>query len=234
MTALLDTLTINTPLDFAHALEAAEGWPQTADNDKVLVGWDVAEGNGFSYRNPYNTTQKEPGATYGGGAVAHYPDWATAIKGTVDALNSGGGAWYAAVRNDLASGASAAQTAHDIEASPWAGGHYGATKASGYAGGNLERIVGSPGFAPSNVAVPGAGPSTSADNPATLTVSNPISWIGDLFGGAKKDIAKIVLTGIFLSGGGALVVLGAWRSLSPDTRQSIKSTATTAATVAAA
>lgn len=49
--AALDALVINTPLDFAHALEAIEGWPQTSENDGVLVAWQQAEGLGsFAYQ----------------------------------------------------------------------------------------------------------------------------------------------------------------------------------------
>lgn len=227
MTAL-DALTVNSPIDFAHALEQAEGWPATAANDSVLVAWQQAEGlSSFDYMNPLNTTQKEAGATYGGGAVAHYPDWATALQGTIDALNSGRGQWYAAIRNDLAAGASAQQTAHDIEASPWASGHYGAT-APDYAGGNIERILGSPGWTPSNVTAPAGAPG-SPSNPAQLTVSNPFDWLQNITSGAQKGIAGIVLRGVFLAGGAVLIVLGAWRSVSPQTRQTITSTAALAA-----
>jgi hypothetical protein len=244
MTTLLDALSIKTPLDFAHALEGAEGWPQTADNDAVLVAWQQGEGApGWGYNNPFNTTQRETGD--GGAGVAgitRFTSWNQGVQGTVDALLSGRGQWYAAIRNDLANGAPAQQTAHDIEASPWAGGHYGAT-APNFAGGNLERILGSPGWTPANVPTP-AGSSTdpsgssSTTNTAQLTAKglsfNPLTWIGSLFNDAKGSIAQIVLTGIFLAAGAALIVLGAWRSVSPDTRQQIKSTATTAATVAAA
>ncbi len=224
--ALVDQL---TPLEFAHELEAGEQWPQTANNDAVLTAWMEAEGlSSFSYRNPLNTTQREPGASYGAGSVAHYPDWQTALKGTMDALASGGGQWYAAIRNDLASNAPAGQTAHDIEASPWAGGHYGAVPPA-YTGGNIERILGDPNFTPSGLSAPGAG--TTAQ--LTGIDLNPLNWWGDITSGVQKDVAKIVVTGAFLAGGITLVVLGAWRSVSPSARARIVDTGKTAATAAA-
>ncbi len=224
-----------TPLDFAHALEAGEHWPQTANNDAVLVAWMEAEGLGsFAYRNPLNTTQREPGASYGAGDVAHYPDWQTALKGTIDALASGGGRWYAAIRDDLMVSAPPGQTAHDIEASPWAGGHYGAVPPD-YRGGNIARILGNPGYSPSSATAPGA----ASDPTAVLTSSNPggilnpANWWDQITGGAKKDIAHVLVTGLFVAGGMVLVVLGAWRSVSPATRQRIVDNAQTAAGTAA-
>lgn len=241
---------INTPLDFAHALEAAEGWPQTPNNDKVLVAWQQGEGApGWGYFNPFNTTQRESGD--GGPGVAgitRFTSWAQGIQGTIDALMSGHGQWYAAIRNDLADSAPASQTAHDIEASRWAGGHYGAV-APDFAGGNLERIVGTPGWSPANVTVPlsaGAG-SSSTPTDATLLVSlNPFQAIADAIShpltsaisGAASGIGNALLSFAtkfaLVALGAALVMLGLWRSVSPGARQQVTGTLKGAGMAAAA
>ena len=58
---------------------------------------------------------------------------------------------------------------------------------------------------------------------------NPANWWGDIVGGAQGGIAKVVVTGVILAGGATLIVLGAWRSVSPNVRQSVGGAAKLAA-----
>jgi len=71
------------------------------ENVRLLDAWHACEG-GFATFNPLNTTQPEPGATnYNSVGVKNYPDQATGLKGTRDALQNGR---YDGIVSDLRAG----------------------------------------------------------------------------------------------------------------------------------
>lgn len=184
----------------------------TKDNNPAGIGVTGAAGAGHSFAS----------------LSAAFVDYANKLLGHGEA----GQEKFAA---DVSAGADPVTLLRDLEASPWAAGHYG--------GNGLENIFAAnnlgqydlPGTKPPAVAPIVTGGGSSSAGGATLTGIdlNPLNWWGDITSGARGDIAKIVITGVILSGGVGLIVLGAWRSVSPDTRKAINGTAATAAKTAA-
>lgn len=212
---------ITSPLDFAKAF-LAQYFPnvtpaQAANDEAFLVAWQQAEGNpGWGYHNPFNTTQKEAGSGSGVVGITNFPDWATGLKGTYDALMSGHGAWYASIRGDLAAGANPQQTAADLAATPWASGHYGATAAA--PGGSVGRILGSAGFNPAGVHPQNPTGSTASSSSASATLTDfpggsldPLNWASDAASSAAKPIIEwidsfAIRAALVVFGGLALLV----------------------------
>lgn len=214
--------TISTPIDFAHALEKALGVPQSANNDAFLVAWQQSEGNpGWGYHNPFNTSQTEkkdvldpskPGSSKGIAGVSIFPDWATGIKGTVDALMSGSGAWYASIRADLAKSANPIQTAADTANTPWASGHYGRTAAN--PGGTIESILQGAGFNPAGITATAYIPGTNIHVPgtgagSTLLPSNPVTGaVGTVVGDLTRWVDSIAIRAALVLFGAIAIIVG--------------------------
>lgn len=102
--------------NWQRRLLRALGAPVTEANLAFLNAWQRAEGGTARY-NPLNTTQTWAGATaYNSVGVRNYPNARAGIQATVKTLLNG---HYAAIVNGLKSGASAADLARAVEASPW-------------------------------------------------------------------------------------------------------------------
>jgi len=92
---------------------------------------------------------------------------------------------------------------------------------------SLSQLEAAAGGAPSSFAGQTGNPTSGGTQTATTTsltdpFSSIVSWL-------QTWALKLVV----VAGGGALVLVGLWRSVSPETRSSIKNTATTAAVAAA-
>jgi hypothetical protein len=115
-----------TPASFAQALLRSLRFPETTQNIKIIVGWEVAEGghwNNSAKYNPLNTTQSEPGSStfqsVGAGAtsIRIYTSWAQGLQATVTTLQNG---LYASILSMLRTGtASSAVAAQVIDSSQW-------------------------------------------------------------------------------------------------------------------
>lgn len=123
---------LSTPSGWAHALLAADGFPQTSCNFNAVREWEAREGGGFGNQASYNPLNVNPGA--GAGWPGHnaigawaFPDAQTGLRYTVATLNSG---YYAGVRAALRRGNSAQAVCDAIMASPWAASRYGGTLAA--------------------------------------------------------------------------------------------------------
>lgn len=117
---------LDTPSEWAVALLAADGLPQTSCNYNAVTAWERAEGGGFGNQAEYNPLNVNPGAGAGWpgypatGAWA-FPDAATGLRYTVATLNNGD---YGAILAALRAGDSAQAVCDAIMASPWAASHY--------------------------------------------------------------------------------------------------------------
>lgn len=121
---------IHSPSDFARALLAALGDPNTGPNVEAIDAWQAAEG-GFVHLNPLNTTQAEPGATiWNSLGVRTYPDWKTAVKATTQTLRNG---LYPGILAALKTGNNALAVAHAVGASPWGTGNFSSVLGHTYA-----------------------------------------------------------------------------------------------------
>lgn len=143
---------------------------------------------------------------------------------------------YAPTRQVWAQTQDPIAVAKSIEASPWAGGHYG--------GNGLENLISSYNLTqfddPSVQAAPGdlgAGSSSPSSGGTSATTTgfslNPKTWIDNILGGAKADVLRVVLTGAFVTTGLVLIVGGFWRAASPHIAEA-KSQAAQVAPLAAA
>lgn len=150
-----------TVLDFAHALEAALGVPQSANNDQVLVAWQRAEGNpGWGQFNPYNIAAASIGQ--GKGGTARFASWEDGVQQTANFLRHD---FYKGIVASLAADAPPAQTAHEIGVSPWAAGHYAFPQYQGGApGGSIMSNLGANGnYTPGPSSAGGATPAGATD-----------------------------------------------------------------------
>lgn len=117
---------IKNRTDFATALLGALGIPNTKNNIKNLVGWQVAEGgagpefgvkNNTDSYNPLNTTLAQPGSTPTNSAgVQAYTDWTQGLDATVATLENGD---YNSILEALDSNANWQSFATAVSKSPW-------------------------------------------------------------------------------------------------------------------
>jgi hypothetical protein len=185
----------------------------------VETGWGTS-GWWHNQHNPAGI-----GVTGKPGAGNAYPDIGTGWRDYADHLLGIGEAGQGPFVADLRQGADAPALLRDLEASPWAAGHYGGHGLeNAYAQFNLGQYD-TPGNAP-----PGAASSSSAyiAQPAGFSL-NPLDWIGSIFGDVKSGIFRVALTIAFVGGGLTLVVLGMWRSVSPQARAQLGDAAKMAA-----
>jgi hypothetical protein len=199
--AELAKLGITNPTVVARDVPALETWANHESggyNPNVLGGRN----------NPLNTTEGALGFVSQGGSQGDIKDFGTFQQG-VDAqaynLTHTQRAGYGPILDALRAGNVNALFAA-VDASSF--GTHGLTASSGIGSG------------------PGPGAPGSASNPAQLTKHhsldlNPLNWWGDITGGVKGDVAKVGVTLAVLGTGLTLIVLGAWKSVNPSTRQSI-------------
>jgi len=162
--------------------------------------------------NPLNTTEGALGFSGQGGKQGNIKDYATFQQG-VDAqaynLEHTQGAGYSQILGALRTGSTQNLFAA-VDASKF--GTHGLTTGSGVGTG------------------PGAGTSSST-TAASLTGFdfNPLNWWGDLTSGAENGVAKVGVTLAVLGMGLTLIVLGAWKSVSPNVKQTLTSAGKAAA-----
>jgi hypothetical protein len=106
-----------TSASWARALLKAGGWPVTGCNVGAVEGWQRAEGSNPDWRNPLDTTQREPGShAINHVGVQSYPSWQTGFAATLTTLRNG---YYPRVLTALAAGDDAQAVANEVAASPW-------------------------------------------------------------------------------------------------------------------
>lgn len=97
MASATTTNAIQTPSQWAHAIAAAAGWPQTPSNITFLTYWAQAEGGNFDNTAAYNvlnTSQPATGSVNyqsgtSGGGVQSYTSWNEGINATIYNLQNG-------------------------------------------------------------------------------------------------------------------------------------------------
>ena len=111
---------MTTRLQWAHALLASGGWPDTAEHLTALVAWASAENTTADW-NPLATTQREPGSTnFNGAHVQNYLSQGEGLAATVQTLRNG---YYPEVIAHLADPNSTAENiCGAVAASPWGTG----------------------------------------------------------------------------------------------------------------
>ena len=238
-------MTIASPLDWAHAVEAGLGLPPGGNDDQTLVKWAAAEGgagpefgvpNNVTNYNPINvsltsgsqgygydpgTGKFYPGATPTPGnspPIASFSDWNTGIQATVDRLQE---PFAAPILAGLKAEAPVSQTAAAVASTGWGTGNFAGLSATG-----------------TQVATPGPGGAGTAN--LTGYNLNPL----DLFGipqtaGAAAGsavwsaVGPFLVKAILVSAGLAVILLGAWKAANPGVsfRQSAESGAEGAAKI---
>jgi hypothetical protein len=220
---------ITDKLDWAHALEAADGIPSTPNTDQTLVDWAAAEGGaGPEFGVPGNVTNYNPinitltsgpkgygydpgsGAYYAGASpttgndppVASFSDWDTGIQATAARLRQ---PFAAGILADLQSNAPESSTAAAVGASGWGTGDFAGVSASGTA------------------------PATAGPGGATATQTG---IIGDLFGGATSSITAFLSKAMLVMAGVGILILAAYKAASPVAKD-VASKAAPAAELAA-
>ena len=104
---------------WAHDFLARLGMPVTAENVKLMVAWQQAEGTRAQY-NPLATTQNMAGATrFNSVGVKNFASYDDGITANIRAITNGR---YENVLAALRRGDSAIATAQAIAASPWGTG----------------------------------------------------------------------------------------------------------------
>lgn len=203
----------------------------TPDAQASLEGWYTGEGgagpewdpggdNIASY-NPLNSTLKAAGSQNTPGnnpPVQAYTNWDEGIVADVATLeeNKPG---YAAIRSDLASGASVQQTYADIDASAWGTHDLPTSDVPSPADGSTPTSPGGDVSAAQNDVLSGAASSAGSDVLSALGLSS-----------TGSDIAKV---GVLIAGvvvGGLLIAAGAYKAISgTKAGQAVESDAKSAA-----
>lgn len=114
-----------TQESWARELLRRAGFPQTAENVRAIVSWEMAEGGHWfntAYYNPLNTTQPAPGATpMNSVGVKAYTSWEQGFAATITTMRNG---FYDGVLAALDRGTSAQAVSSAVGASPWGTGHF--------------------------------------------------------------------------------------------------------------
>jgi len=235
---------IATELPYAQSEQARTGIPvsvflaQSADE----TGWGTSSWF-LQHNNPAGigvTGAPGKGNTYSSLAAA-FDDYANKLLGQGEA----GQQQFAA---DVAGGAAPLTLLRDLEASPWAAGHYGGNGLESIWQANDLGAYDQPGATPPSASTIATSSTRSSTTSSAQLAGffpggnwDPLNWpgalIGGLIGGAKADVATVVFGGLFLAAGLTMVVLGAWRTVKDtpagDAVRSLGSTAANAGTAAA-
>lgn len=221
---------------FARALLGALGAPVTADNEAAMLTWFVHEQPPNSPNGAYNplNIQNDDFAGLGYTKTGHgqwnFPDFTTGVQAVTRELNT---RLYAPVKAALMQGNNPVGVLDAVQSSPWAAGHYGGHLASDYSPANLSKYAGGQvaGAGGATAVPPGAGGPADAGGAGGAqqvglfsdvlggiwnALTSPFAAVGSAVG---KDVARIVLTGTFVMGGVALVVVGLYRSVAPAVRE---------------
>ncbi len=198
----------NVDRSYYDQVLAGIGAPDSPNNLKYLVAWQLAEG-GTATNNAFNTTQGEPGSSdYNSVGVKNYPDAATGIRATIKTLLNG---HYPHIVADLQADADPMTTASELgDLSTWGTGNGVQQRLGGPISVPGQGTTSSPtDTSPTATSTP-PGSSTGAPGPTTSSKS-PLIDTGGIGGGALKA----VLYGVATLTGAALIVGGTWRGLQP-------------------
>jgi hypothetical protein len=169
---------IANSLDWAHAIEASGGYPQTASNDQFLTAWAQTEGgnwgNTYSY-NVLNTSLKVPGSS--GSFIQSYQSWDQGIAATLQTLN--GSSAYSPITSALAQGNAGQQAA--------AGNLNGAINTWDPDGGDVANL---PGALANPQILGGGGPASSYSPAGVAAAGGPGNNTAVTSGGAASTGAS--------------------------------------------
>jgi hypothetical protein len=201
-------------VSWAKDLISAAGLPDTPAVEKFVYDWEVSEGGG-GLNNPLNQGPvpghpelTTTGSQFGGGA-ADFASRDAGISGAVDYLAMPN---YSGVKAALMGGDPVAAL-RALVASPWAGGHYGG--GTGFStiplGADPHKVSSTAAEIAANVATAGQGSTAAGTKPNSP--SSTAAKAGSLpnpFG-----VGKLALEVVVVGAGLGLVLLGAWRTVSP-------------------
>lgn len=109
-----------TDQEWARDFLSRLGVPDTADNEKVIVAWERAEGGHFAngaHFNPLSITLRQPGSTsMNGVGVQSYPDYETGMAASLITIRAN---YYAGVVAALQAANNPQGVIDAIGASPW-------------------------------------------------------------------------------------------------------------------
>jgi len=234
-------------LDFARGVLSLLGAPDTPDNEAAMLTWMWAEegpgiNDGASF-NPLNISAGDyPHSGTGGAGAYAFVSFDQGVQVTADFLHQG---IYAGIVSALQSGGSGSSVLQAIQDSPWAASQYGGQlvgEISGtladWAGRAGAPIAGAPpggALGSGGVGVQGATSGTAAGGSATATNASITSSITDsVVQPILKGAMRIVLTGVAVAAGLALIVIGATRVVAPSVQAATDQASDIAGPVAAA
>lgn len=114
-----------TPRSWARELLRIEGEPRNDCTMRGVLGWIRAEGSNWSWRNPLDTTQPEPGsAPVNSVKVQAFTSWHASFKATDATLRNG---LYGSILAALHAGSDAQSIADAVASSQWGTGSFTAT-----------------------------------------------------------------------------------------------------------
>ena len=193
---------------FFQAVLQALGAPITPDNMVALRAWNQAEGMEPQNFNPFATTQAAPGATdVNSVGVKQYPSFDEGVTATVQTLTNG---YYAPIVAALRAGNNSIAVGQAIANSPWGTGGLVLSILNG--GGPLSPS------GPDSSTLPGRSAAAASATNAGVSL-NPLDLFKQTTGAIVQPILsgamRIVLTGVCVAGGVALIVLGVARMVQP-------------------
>jgi cell wall-associated NlpC family hydrolase len=155
--------------DWRQRILIGVGVKPTTENLKFLDAWAHAEG-GTASNNPFNTTQKEPGATAynsnGGYPVLNYQSAQQGIDATVNTLTNGR---YGNIIGALRDGDDAMKAAAALRDSPWGTGAL-----------TMKVLGGDPSsYSNNKPAPPGAGVPPVGTGPLITDGLKPLTFTGE-------------------------------------------------------
>lgn len=202
---------------WAHLVLVDLGVPATANNEGNLMRWMTAEeptADWYDRNNPLNSgagTDSVSGlGTYPTLQVAASTDAAQITPVAAGGDDEAG--YYTGIYTALKTNASTGTFAQAVMASPWASSHY--------AGNPIDQIAVPAGTVTAPGSTDAAGDNTAA--PATLTgiTSIPGDIVGAVggavLGPVEKSVASIAGTLLAVAAGLGLVVLGVFKTASPN------------------
>lgn len=210
-------------LDFVRGVLAALGAPVTPENEAALLTVLRHEQPPESPNAAFNPFNIQAGnfphvSTSGTGQY----DFATFDDGVAQTAAFLRQSNYTGIVASLQAGDDASRTLQAWQDSPWAESHYGYALVGSlgetianwarYAGG---AISGAPGGG--STGSPPSGVATGQTTATALGGLDPFGIIGRLVGGAglMQGVLRVVLVGLGVAGGVALITVGAWRAVSP-------------------
>ena len=209
-------------VNWAYAVLAQGGWPQTPSNVNFLQAWAAAEGGSFNNDYTYNVLNTGQsgygGVVPAGGSFPAFPSWSDGVQATVATLNQTNGD-YANITDALATGNATQQFTQgnlDSAITTWDPGASGP-------GGDLTIMrenIGAPPVLISTGTTTGGVPaltSTAAGTPSSTATSSILGNcdpstnyinVGFLGSFLSQCNVKAMVSGGFIGVGAVLVLIG--------------------------